>query len=219
MNLFWPVSIIALGVVVLVLGFLLLGALGVLGLVSWRLEQLEATMPSRLGRSGLKPGKKAPNFTLPSVLGVEVSLHDFAGQRILLAFTQTGCGPCETIFAELGRVHNDRLQVLVVNRGKAEETRKWAAKASVTFPVLIQEGLELSRKYEVIATPFAFLIDEKGVIASKGIIRNERHIGYVLAGAKDGEGRGHVEIDAIEAQEIAAERLVSSSNLKEVHHV
>jgi peroxiredoxin len=150
---------------------------------------------------------------------VEVSLHDFAGQRILLAFTQTGCGPCETIFAELGRVHNDRLQVLVVNRGKAEETRKWAAKASVTFPVLIQEGLELSRKYEVIATPFAFLIDEKGVIASKGIIRNERHIGYVLAGAKDGEGRGHVEIDAIEAQEIAAERLVSSSNLKEVHHV
>jgi hypothetical protein len=51
------------------IGFLLLGSLRAQGLLSWRIAQLEATMPSRIGRSGLKPGKRAPEFSLPSVAG------------------------------------------------------------------------------------------------------------------------------------------------------
>jgi hypothetical protein len=58
-----------LWVVVLFLGFLLLGALRAVALLRWRLEQLEATTPSRLGRSGLRIGKKAPDFTLPGISG------------------------------------------------------------------------------------------------------------------------------------------------------
>jgi hypothetical protein len=56
MSPWWLVSYVALWLVVLSLGFLLLGALRALGLLRWRLEQLEATTPSRLGRGGLKPG-------------------------------------------------------------------------------------------------------------------------------------------------------------------
>ena len=41
-------STVALWGVVLFLGFLLLGALQALGRLNWRLDQLEATMPSRL---------------------------------------------------------------------------------------------------------------------------------------------------------------------------
>jgi hypothetical protein len=53
MNPWWLVSYVALWLVVLALGFLLLGALRALGLQGWRLEQLEATTPSRVGRGGL----------------------------------------------------------------------------------------------------------------------------------------------------------------------
>jgi hypothetical protein len=81
MNTLLLICVILLWVCVLFLGFLLLGALRALGLLSWRLEQLEATTPKRLGRDGLKPGKKAPDFTLPSVGSKEVSLHDFASSR------------------------------------------------------------------------------------------------------------------------------------------
>jgi hypothetical protein len=48
-----PVFLIVIGVTwaaILALGFLLLGALRALGLQGWRLEQLEVTTPSRVGR-------------------------------------------------------------------------------------------------------------------------------------------------------------------------
>jgi methylamine dehydrogenase accessory protein MauD len=193
LNAFGLASCALLWVVVFFLGFLLLGTLRALGQLRWRLEQLEATTPSRLGRNGLKPGKKAPDFALPSVAGAEVSLHDFAGRKVLLVFTQAGCGPCRQILPELNRLGGRDLQVVVVNKGDLQATRQWATELGVRFPVLVQDGLDLSRKYEAFATPFAFLIDEKGVIASKGIIARKQHIGYVLSGARDGANNGHVE--------------------------
>ena len=226
MNNVLLVSSTVLWLLVLFLGFLLLGALRALGLLRWRLDQLEATMPSRLGRSGLKPGKKAPDFTLPNVAGGEVALHDFTGRKVLLVFTQSGCGPCEQIMPELnrlvGRIGNPSysgrdLQVLVANKGDGETTRKWAAQFQLRFPVLIQEGLEVSKKYEAFATPFAFLIDEKGVVASRGIISSKQQLGYVLSGAA-GAKNGHAENESpgIELAEPEESHSISS---KEVHHV
>ncbi len=165
----------------LFLGFLLLGTLRSIEWLRWRMEQLEATMPSRVGRGGLRPGKKAPDFTLPSASGAEVSLHDYAGRKVLVVFTQTGCGPCGEIIPELNRLEQDAVQVLVVNRGSVADTSAWAAKSGARFPVLAQEGLDLGRRYEVFATPFAFLVNEQGVIASKGIVSNRRHIQFVLS--------------------------------------
>jgi peroxiredoxin len=56
--------------------------------------------------------------------------------------------------------------VLVVNNGDLEATRKWAVDLQARFLVLVQEKFILSKRYEVFATPFAFLINERGVVAS-----------------------------------------------------
>jgi methylamine dehydrogenase accessory protein MauD len=210
-------SQILLWAALLFLGFLLLGTLRALGLLKWRLEQLEVTMPSRLGRSGLKVGKKAPDFTLRSVGGTEVSLHDFAGLKVFLVFTQAGCGPCQQIMPELNRLGGQDVQVLVLNKGEAEETGKWAADLRLRFPVLIQDGLDISKKYEAFATPFAFLINEKGVVASRGIISNTQHIAYVLSGAGAAKN-GHVEYEPF-GGERSEESVAHSVPMKEVSHV
>lgn len=196
MDLILLVSNVVLWAVVLAVGFLLLGTLRALGLLSWRLEQLQATTPSRLGRDGLKVGKVAPDFTLPGP-GGERSLRQFAGHKVLLVFTQSGCGPCHAIVPELNRVH-DRggPRVLVVNNGDPEGTRKWAAEAGARFPVLAQEKFAVSKRYQVFATPFAFLLDEKGVIASKGIVGTGQHLGYVLSGAGNRGDQDHAESDS-----------------------
>jgi methylamine dehydrogenase accessory protein MauD len=219
LNAFILAAFVLLWLIVLFLGFLLLGTLRALGLLKWRLEQLEATMPSRLGRSGLKPGKKAPDFTLRSVAGTEVSLHDFAGRKVLVVFTQAGCGPCQQIMPELNRLEGRDFQVLVLNKGGAETTSKWAAEIGARFPVLIQDGLDISKKYEAFATPFAFLIDEKGVVASRGIISNKQHIGYVLSGA-GGAKNGHAENAPSGAERSESEQPISQSvPSQEISHV
>ncbi len=201
MSPWWLVSYVALWLAVLALGFLLLGALRALGLLRWRLEQLEAITPTRVGRGGLKPGKKAPDFTLPSVGGGEVSLHDFAGRRVFLVFTQSGCKPCHRVVPELNKLQrNGEVQVLVVNNGDLEATRQWAGEAQVGFPVLVQQQFSVSKRYEMYATPFAFLIDERGVIASKGIINNGQHIGFVLSGAGDAGKNGQAEAEPAAAE-------------------
>jgi methylamine dehydrogenase accessory protein MauD len=184
-------SYIALWLLVLLLGFLLLGALRNQALLGWRLEQLEATMPSKFNRNGLKPGSRAPDFSLPDTAGDQVSLRDFAGRRVFLVFTQSGCRPCHAVLPALEKLQaKGEVQVIVVNNGDLESTRDWTKRLSVSFPVLLQERYELSKRYEAFATPFAFLIDEGAVIVSKGLINNRQHIEIVLSRA-DGKEPSH----------------------------
>src|SRR6516162_9497588 len=135
MNNFLLVSNIILWLASGFLGFLLLGTLRSLGLLSWRLEQLEATTPKRLGRDGLKPGKRAPDFTLPSVDGNEVALHDFRGRKVLLVFTQSGCAPCKAIVPELNRLGaNEQIRSSTMatskQRGSGAQNCKLASRCS-----------------------------------------------------------------------------------------
>jgi methylamine dehydrogenase accessory protein MauD len=193
MNALLLAANLVLFVAVVALAFLVLGTLRALGVLNWRLDQMEITRPSRLGREGLKVGKKAPDFTLPSVAGGEVSLRDFCGRKLLLVFTQAGCGPCHEIAPELNRLQaKGEHQVLVVNNGEPDETREWAAEVHARFPVLMQEKFSLSKRYEIFATPFAFLIDETGTIASNGIVGSAQYLGYVLSGVGN-RGQTHHE--------------------------
>jgi methylamine dehydrogenase accessory protein MauD len=222
MNPWWLLSYLVLWLAVLALGFFLLGVLRALGLLRWRLEQLEATTPSRMGRGGLKVGKKAPDFTLASLGGTDVSLHDFAGRKVLLVFMQPGCGPCHRVTPELNRLHDaGEAQVLVVHNGDLETVRKWAQEHRPRFPLAVQDRYSLSKKYEVFATPFAFLIDERGVIASRGIASSKQFLGYILtrAGHQERNGDGEDEVSAEKGP--TEDSLVSSTqfNSREVRHV
>jgi methylamine dehydrogenase accessory protein MauD len=178
------ISHILLWIALIGIGFLLLGTLRSLGLLQWRLDQLEATRPSKINREGLKPGKTAPDFTLPQVGGGECSLSDYRGRRVFLVFVQAGCQPCHEIAPELIRLQrNGELQVLVINRAEPAEAAEWADDVGAAYPVLVQDGLDVSKKFQVFATPFAFVIDEQGVVTGSGIVSQRRHIGFVLDAA------------------------------------
>lgn len=216
MNVILIVSNSALWIVLLSVGFLLLGTLRSLGLMQWRLDELEATRPVRKGREGLPPGKQAPDFTLPNAAGGEVALHEFTGRKVLLVFTQTGCGPCHDVMPELNRLQEKgEQQVLVVNNGDPDETRAWADEVNARFPVLAQENWTLSKRYKVFATPFAFLIDEQGVVTSRGVAGSRQYLGYVLSGAGN---RGKTHHEQSERDSIVGSAHSTSVSSREVVH-
>jgi methylamine dehydrogenase accessory protein MauD len=222
MSIFLLSAILALWIVVLFLGFLLLGALRSVALLRWQVAQLEATIPSRVGRSGLRAGRKAPKFTLATVTGGDVELQHYAGRKLLLVFMQPGCGPCHGIVPELNRLYDaGEVQVLVIHSGDSDAVRKWTDQHRPHFPVGLQERHSLSKSYEVFATPFAFLIDEGGVIASRGIVSTKQYLGFVMTRAGHDEKERDREVEAShESQGSPADNGESSrSYIKGLDHV
>jgi methylamine dehydrogenase accessory protein MauD len=222
MSMVLLIAILALWAVVLFLGFLLLGTLRGVALLRWQVAQLEATMPSRVGRSGLRPGMRAPGFTLSSISSGEVGLEQYSGRKLLLVFMQPGCGPCHAIVPELNRLQDTgEIQVLVIHNGDTEAVRRWLQQVRPHFPLAVQERFNVSKRYEVFATPFAFLIDEQGVIAARGIVSTKQFLGFVLNGARDHEKNGDGAAETFPGSQAspadAGESSLSYS--KEVDHV
>ncbi len=219
MNTFLLVSSIVLWAVVLVLGFFLLGTLRSLGMLEWRFDELEATRPVRKGREGLARGKQAPDFKLPSAANGEVSLHDFSRRKVLLVFTQSGCGPCHDIMPDLNNVQvRGEHQVVVVNAGEREDAAEMATEVQARFPIVTQKAWDLSKRYQVFATPFAFVVDEEGKIASKGIAGNSQYLRYVLTGAGN-RTKAHHEDNPSESDSTVERESATPVSLKEVTHV
>lgn len=129
-----------------------------------RLRGQRPISDSRIERNGLKQGSVAPSFRLPDVHGDEVALDDYRGRRVLLAFTDPDCGPCETILPELEALHDQGdMAVLMISRGDPDANRRKVDEHGIGFPVLLQNHWEVSRRYGIFVTPVSFLIDEQGV--------------------------------------------------------
>jgi peroxiredoxin len=134
-----------------------------------RLSTEKSLSESRLEREGLKVGTPAPDFSLPGVQGETVTLGDHRGQRVLVIFSDPHCGPCNELTPDLARLQDDArragLQMVMVTRGELEENRDKRDEHALEFPIAIQRGWRLSKEYGIFATPVAFLVDERGVIA------------------------------------------------------
>ena len=122
---------------------------------------------SQIRRDGLPAGDIAPDFTLPRIDGGELSLAECRGRKTLVVFSDPHCGPCNELAPELDRLARETpdVRVVMVSRGDAEENRAKAAEHGLTFPIVLQKQWEISRDYGMFATPVAYLIDERGIIA------------------------------------------------------
>ena len=123
---------------------------------------------SKIKRDGLKAGTSAPDFRLPRLDGRgDLALNDLRGRRALLIFSSSHCGPCNTLAPELEKFHRQHpeLEMLMISRGEPKENRAKVKEYGLTFPVVLQQHWEISRRYAMFATPVAYLIDEQGVIA------------------------------------------------------
>ncbi|MBI9057198.1 MAG: AhpC/TSA family protein [Labilibaculum sp.] len=131
----------------------------------------------------LAEGATAPDFTLPTVDGDELTLSKVKGKYIFVDFWASWCGPCRASFPHLKEVyakyHKDGFEVVAV--GTADIGSKWKKAIEKDQTIwnhvfdgdLNAEGSgkgiygEVSKLFGVPFLPTTFLLDENGVILGR----------------------------------------------------
>lgn len=116
-------------------------------------------------------GKPAPDFTLKSLEGKDVSLGSLKGKIVILDFWATWCGPCRQGLPVLMEIAKERADDNVVlwavdldeSKRKVESFLK---KKGWTLPVLLDTKGKVSQKYGVGGIPHTVVIDPSGVVHS-----------------------------------------------------
>ncbi len=119
----------------------------------------------------LSIGDPAPQFTLKDIDGNVVSLGQFKGRTVVLAFWSTWCSRCEEELAFLRDTFGDRrdVAVVLVNQDSEksfprERVRAYREKLKLTFPILIDEGLSLWELFGINALPTSVVIGRNGTV-------------------------------------------------------
>jgi peroxiredoxin len=120
--------------------------------------------------AGLPVGVVAPSFTLPGVRGEVLTLDALraAGKRVLLAFTDPDCGPCNALLPDLATWQRElasTVALTVITRGSEAENFSKSMEHGITS-LLVEKEHEVSGTYLATATPSAVLINSDGTIAS-----------------------------------------------------
>jgi thiol-disulfide isomerase/thioredoxin len=120
-----------------------------------------------------KVGTLAPDFTLPSLAGDEVTLSDLRGKPVVLAFFASWCNPCEKDMPVLQRLQDenpDDLHVIGVNyKDFKGDTADFVERLGVTFPALIEHPNKnpVGNAYDVNAMPDTLFIDANGIVQER----------------------------------------------------
>ena len=110
----------------------------------------------------------APDFTLKSLSGEEVSLIQQRGNYVLVNFWATWCGPCKMEMPSLETLHqrfkSKNFSLLVISNDMfgARVVEPFIKAHNLSFTVLLDQQLQASNKFGVVSLPTTFMIDPEG---------------------------------------------------------
>lgn len=138
-----------------------------------------------LYRAGFGVPKKpieAPDFTLKDLSGNSVSLSELQGKVVLLNLWATWCPPCRSEMPSMQEIYErfpeSDFTILAVaapntQRESLEKIRSHIEENSFSFPVLLDENMQVNRDYGTGSIPTSWIIDTEGMLVAR------------LVGAKD----------------------------------
>lgn len=112
----------------------------------------------------LEVGDKAPALSLSLLDGKEWAPH---GKGAVLVFFQTDCPTCLLTLPYLNRlqeVAGGKLDIIGISQDDQASTVDLAEKLPIRFPVALDPGLEVSRRFEPIAVPTLFFVGPEGEV-------------------------------------------------------
>ena len=116
-------------------------------------------------------GMLAPDFTLTTLDGKQLTLSELRGRFIVLNFWTSWCIPCEEEQVVLTRLQQEyqaeNLVVLSVNAIEEDifsDVQRAAQDRGIKFPIMLDQDSIVKESYRVLFFPTSIFIDQNGVI-------------------------------------------------------
>jgi len=118
---------------------------------------------------GIAVGDLAPDFSGTTVDGETINLRDLKGKIVLVNVFASWCGPCRVEAPHLVEVYNsvdrDRFEFIGLNLQEAPgAVEQFRDEFFIDFPLVLNEGGDLTNIYSPIGLPTTWFIDQDGVI-------------------------------------------------------
>ena len=145
----------------------------VLGLII--LSQGKNSLFDPAGRTRLKMGQPAPNFTLPNLDNKMISLADYKGKVVLLNIWATWCPPCVEEMPSMEKLYQtfkgQDFEILAVSIDVtgAKDVAPFMKKYKLNFPALLDPKGSIKVLYQTTGVPESFIIDKQGILVEKVI--------------------------------------------------
>ncbi|MCW1926698.1 redoxin domain-containing protein [Bhargavaea beijingensis] len=188
MNKKWFGSIIALAVIAAMVGIMLKntandGFSGQKKQLERELTQSETQEEADSGTGampgeGIAKGEAAPDFTLETLDGEKLTLSDLRGEKVILNFWASWCGPCRAEMPHMQEYYEKEaekagVRVIAVNLSTSERGDKETVMENIqafvdefglSFPIPLDTEGEQMDVYRVITIPTTYIIDTSGII-------------------------------------------------------
>ena len=170
------ISNLLLWIVVVIMGVIIFALARQIGVLYERIAPAGALMIN----SRLKAGMPAPQMEVVDLDGVrhQIGGPSANGRGKLLFFVAPTCPVCKSLLpvvSSIARGEADLLDVMLGSDGADADHRSFIAENGVAgLPYVVSETL--GRAFGVSRLPYALLIDERGMIASMGIVNSREHL-------------------------------------------
>ncbi len=124
----------------------------------------------------------APDFTLPTMTGTEITLSELQGMPVLLNFWHKGCPPCLGelhYFDAVAKQYHNRITIVAIDiQDSLPQIKQFFGDSEISFIVALGNDTQVASDYAIRYTPTTFFIDSEGTIryAKVGAFANKEEL-------------------------------------------
>lgn len=150
---------------------ILYGTLFTLSLIWVYCSRLPNDSTTTLKKAAPHPGFIAPEISLLSLTGEEISLSDLRGHPVILNFWTTWCPPCRAEMPAMQRAfldYQDAGVIIIAVNSTSQDSlsavEDFIGQYGITFPILLDKEGDAMDSYQISSLPTTYFIDRSGII-------------------------------------------------------